>query len=67
MTEAYRGFTIDILPRKGFAGWIWYHYEISGGGLKYPIQSCMGDQTEAIAIDEAKEFIDEHLTRKELV
>lgn len=61
----YHGFTIEVQPRKGFAGRLWYHYEISGGGLKHPIQSGMCDQTEDIAIDEAKDFIDEHLARKE--
>lgn len=60
----HHGFTIEAQPRKGFAGRLWYHYEISGNGLKHPIQSSMGDQTEAIAIDEAKEFIDEHLVFK---
>lgn len=60
-THTYKGFTVEILSRKGFAGWDWYHYEISGNGLKYPIQTSVGEQTEELALDEAKEFIDEHL------
>lgn len=61
----YRGFNIEVLPKPGFAARTWYFYRISGNGLKYPLESDMGEVTEDLAVNEAKEFIDEHLVATE--
>lgn len=55
----YRGFTITIL--RGVPHSHPHYYRITGNGLPRAIQTDAGETTEQRAIDEAKEFIDEHL------